>query len=220
MRSSRCCGRICTRLSTSVPSSTARRTKSPRQRTMTWTWTTWRASHWTRLPTPRDRRTQAGTKGPRWPSGGTMTSTSPTHTWTVARKTDESYRCPDPALPNISCFRKKTLFNLPLILSLFQSIFFLYLSCSSHHFSNDFRILGEALQKRNRSQDFLFSSSRLPHTGRRGMQTWCNSFLTSSATHRTFYYRITYLLFFTIATFPGLLVMETEKTQNCEHNKP
>ena len=35
-----------------------------------------------------------------------------------------------------------------------------------------------------------------------------------------FYYHITYLLFFTIAMFPGLLVMETEKKKNCEHNKP
>lgn len=79
-----------------------------------------------------------------------------------------------------------------------------------------FLILGETLGKRHRSQDFLFSSSWLPNTGKQGMQTWCNTFLTSSTTHWTFYYHITYLLFFTIATFPGLIVMETEggKTVN------
>ena len=56
MRSSRCCGRTCTHLSRRSPSSTARRTKSQRQRSLTWTWTTWRASPWTRRHTHRERR--------------------------------------------------------------------------------------------------------------------------------------------------------------------
>lgn len=43
-------------------------------------------------------------------------------------------------------------------------------------------------KKRHRSQDFLFSSSWLPNTGKQGMQTWCNTFLTSSTIHQTVYY--------------------------------
>ena len=55
----------------------------------------------------------------------------------------------------------------------------------------------------------------LPHGCRtqacKGCKHGVTLFLTSSHNTWTFYYRITYLLFFTIATFPGLLVMETEK---------
>lgn len=67
-------------------------------------------------------------------------------------------------------------------------------------------------RKTHRSQDFLFSSSRLPNTGKQGMQTRCNTFyLPPQHIRLSFSILPIYCFFITIAMFPGLFVMETEK---------
>lgn len=112
----------------------------------------------------------------------------------------------------------KNLFNLspfplPILFSLPVHFFFCILHVP-HHFLMIFLFLEKPFKKKHPTdlRTFYF----LPHGCQTQASKGCKHrvtlfFFTSSTTHRTFYYRITYLLFFTIAMFPGLLVMETEK---------
>lgn len=86
----------------------------------------------------------------------------------------------------------------------------MFLLSFSNYFSYSWRNLSE---KTHRSQDFLFSSSWLPNTGKQGMQTWCNTFYLPPQHIRLSIsiLPIYCFFFFTIAMFPGLVMMETEK---------